>query len=74
MSLEVSKVENKIKELRDGRPIQWIADRTGLHRNTISSIEKGGTTYLETADIIAFAFGKTIYEVFPGLRSEPSED
>jgi lambda repressor-like predicted transcriptional regulator len=68
-------MENKINVLLDGRPVTWLAKRTGLHRNTIYSYLKGVPPSLENADIIAFAFGESIYEVWPTLKSQfPNEE
>jgi lambda repressor-like predicted transcriptional regulator len=68
-------MENKIELLLDGRPVTRLAKKTGLHRNTIYSYIKGVPPSLENADLIAFAFGVSIYEVWPTLRSQfPKEE
>jgi len=62
-------MENRIIELLDGRTIQWLAEKTGLHRNTLASYIKGVIPSLENADIIACALRSSIYDVWPGLKS-----
>jgi lambda repressor-like predicted transcriptional regulator len=62
-------VENNIKELLDGRPLSWLAKRTSINRNTLASYRDGTIPMLANADVIAEAFGVTIYEVWPKLKS-----
>ncbi|MDQ0340801.1 lambda repressor-like predicted transcriptional regulator [Caldalkalibacillus uzonensis] len=59
----------KIKELLNGRPITWLFKKTGIHRNTIKSYIDGKIPTLKNADLIADAFGVTVYEVCPKLIS-----
>jgi putative transcriptional regulator len=58
-------MENHLKEALDGRMIKWLADKTGINRNTISSYLKGTVPSLDNAYKIADALGKSVYDIWP---------
>lgn len=58
-------MENNIKQLLDGRPVTWLANRSGVPRTTINTYIKGGIPQLDRAYAIAKALGVTVYEVWP---------
>lgn len=61
-------MESKLEEFLDGRPISWLADKSGVHRNSISQyIHKDVIPKLDNAYKIANAFGKSVYEVWPDI-------
>lgn len=62
-------MNNRIEEFRKEKGLMkgWIADQSGIHRNSLTAIIKGADPHLTIAGKIAKALGKTIYEVWPDL-------
>lgn len=61
----MGELENNLRAALDGRPLTWLAERTGINRNTLSSYLKGTCPTLENAYNIADVLGKTVYEIWP---------
>ncbi|MGJ9460147.1 helix-turn-helix domain-containing protein [Oceanobacillus sp. CF4.6] len=58
-------MECKLKEfLRQGDIIR-LSEKTGVHRNTISSYIRGTAPQLDKAYKIASALNKTVYDIWP---------
>lgn len=55
----------RLLEILDGRPISWLANKSGVHRNTITSYLKGAAPQLDKAYKIAEALDKTVYDIWP---------
>ncbi|WP_068672261.1 helix-turn-helix transcriptional regulator [Oceanobacillus sp. Castelsardo] len=58
-------MECRLKELLDGRTIAWLSDKTGVHRNTITSYIRGTAPQLDKAYLIADALNKSVYDIWP---------
>ena len=60
-------VENKVKErrLELGMTLEQLAKESGVPVSTISEIERGREPKVRTAQLIAYALGKMIYELWP---------
>lgn len=58
-------MECRLTKILDGRPISWLAKKSGIHRNTISSYTKGNAPQLDKAYQIASALDKTVYDIWP---------
>lgn len=61
-------MENKLIELLDGRPVTWLAEKSGVKRTTLNDYIKGGTPRLDNAYAIARALSVTVYEVWPDTK------
>lgn len=62
---EVEKVKCRLKEFLDGRPVTWLAKKSGVKRTTINNYINGGTPQLDKAYAIAKALGVTVYDIWP---------
>lgn len=62
-------VKNKIEETLKEKGIMkgWLADKAGIHRNTLKKIMNGADPHLSVAKRIAKVLGKTIDEIWPDL-------
>lgn len=60
-------MKNNLIELLDGRPVTWLAKKSGVPRTTINEYIKGGIPKLDKAYAIARAFEVTVYEIWPDL-------
>jgi lambda repressor-like predicted transcriptional regulator len=58
-------MECRLKEAMDGRTIRWLSERSGVHRNTLSSYLKGNAPQLDKAYKIAFVLNKSVYDIWP---------
>jgi len=58
-------MECRLNEILDGRPIAWLANKSGVHRNTIASYLKGTAPQLDKAYSIAAALNKSVYDIWP---------
>jgi lambda repressor-like predicted transcriptional regulator len=71
MSVRITiQVENNLRKAMGPHQILWLSERTGLHRNTISSLLKGAMPRLDNAYIIAVALNKSVEEIWPFLKTE----
>lgn len=66
---EVGLVECKLKEILDDRGImiKWLAERSGVNRNTIHSYINGKTPSLDKAYSIAKTLGLSVYDIWPQI-------
>lgn len=62
----------KILYYLDGRPLTWLSDKTGIHRNTLSSYANNGVDpKLSNSYLITEAFNEnreeklTVYDIWP---------
>ncbi|WP_026174182.1 helix-turn-helix transcriptional regulator [Effusibacillus pohliae] len=60
-------MKNRIRELLDGRPVTWLAEKSGVKRTTIHTYIKGGIPQLDKAYAIARVFGVSVYDIWPDL-------
>lgn len=58
-------MECRLSEALDGRTVKWLSEKTGLHRNTLSSYLKGTAPQLDKAYKVAKALNKNVYEIWP---------
>lgn len=58
-------MECRIREYLDGRPVSWLAEKSGVKRTTINNYIKGGIPQLDKAYKIAEALGVTVYDIWP---------
>lgn len=67
--LEVLSLENRILEFWGRKPLTELANVSGVHRNTLTAYAKGVDPKLTNADAIAKALDKSVYDVWPTLKS-----
>lgn len=60
-------MECKLGEILEveGRKITWLAEKSGVNRNTIHNYANGAAPSLDKAYEIARALGKTVYDIWP---------
>ena len=58
-------MECRIRELLDGRPVTWLADKSGVKRTTIQTYIKGGIPQLDKAYALAKALNVSVYDIWP---------
>jgi len=63
-------MENRIKEIREHKGLKQVdlAIKVGISQSNLSFYEKGGRCSRHTAERIAGAMGRTIENVFPGIK------
>lgn len=63
-------MDHKLHEAMDGRTKVWLAEKTGIHRNTLQSYFNGTPPPLDNAYKIARAFDTTVYEIWPDYNEK----
>jgi plasmid maintenance system antidote protein VapI len=66
ITYEVSELDSKLKEVLGSNEILWLSEKTGIHRNTITSYINGSRLpRIDNAYKVASALGKSVYEIWP---------
>lgn len=63
-------MENNILKLIGRDPITSLAEKSGVHRNSISAYVKGAAPRLDNAYKIANALGVSVYEIWPDITQK----
>ena len=58
-------MENKLREYLDGRTIQWLADKPGVYRNSVSAYLRGAKPFLDNAYSMDDVFVVSVYDIWP---------